>query len=79
MVALLDCYVHITYYHVYHIEENNQAVRHKHLQLDQDKLNRAKAILGAKSETETVDRALKLVVSEADIDTVLRKARSKPA
>ena len=56
---------------------SNQAVRHTHLQLDQDKLNRAKAILGAKSETETVDRALKLVVSEADIDTVLRKAKSK--
>ena len=56
---------------------SNQAVRHKHLQLDQDKLNRAKAILGAKSETETVDRALKLVVSEADIDTTLRKVRRK--
>jgi hypothetical protein len=53
------------------------ALRHKHLQLDQRKLNRVKAVLGAKTETEALDRALDLVVTEADLDTALRKARGK--
>jgi len=53
------------------------SVRHKHLQLDQGKLDRAKRILGAKTETEALDRALSIVVSEADIDTTLRKIRGK--
>jgi hypothetical protein len=53
------------------------ALRHKHLQLDQGKLDRAKVILGAKTETEAVDRALKLVVSEAHIDRALRRVAGK--
>jgi hypothetical protein len=53
------------------------SVRHKHLQLDQGKLDRARRILGAKTETEALDRALSIVVSEADIDTTLRKIRGK--
>ncbi len=53
------------------------SLRHKHLQLDQGKLNRARRILGAKTETETLERALDLVVSEAEIDTALRRARGK--
>lgn len=52
-------------------------LRHKHLQIDQDNLDRAKAILGARTETEAIERALKLVVSEADIDASLRKAGRK--
>lgn len=53
------------------------SLRHKHVQLDQGKLNRARRILGAKTETEALDRALDLVVSEAEIDTALRKARGR--
>ena len=53
------------------------SLRHKHVQLDQGKLNRARRILGAKTETEALDRALNVVVSEAQIDTTLRKARGK--
>jgi len=52
-------------------------VRHKHVQLDQGKLDRAKRVLGAQTETETLDRALDLVVSEAHIDRALRSARGK--
>ncbi len=52
-------------------------LRHKHLQLDQGKLNRAKRILGARTETEALDRALSIVVSEADIDRTLRKMRGR--
>jgi hypothetical protein len=53
------------------------SLRHKHLQLDQEKLDRARRILGAKTETETLDRALSIVVREADIDKALRKVRGK--
>ena len=53
------------------------AFRHKHVLLDQRKLDRARRALGARTETETLDRALDLVVSEADIDRVLRAARGK--
>jgi hypothetical protein len=53
------------------------SLRHKHLQLDQGKLDRARRILGAKTETEALDRALSIVVSEADIDKTLSKVRGK--
>jgi len=53
------------------------ALRRKHVQLDQEKLNRAKHILGAKTETEALDRALDIVVAEAEIDAVLKEARGK--
>lgn len=52
-------------------------LRHKHVQLDQRKLNKVRRILGARTETEALDRALNIVVSEADIDTALRKARGR--
>ncbi|MGH7319374.1 MAG: hypothetical protein ACRELA_07075, partial [Candidatus Rokuibacteriota bacterium] len=50
-------------------------VRHKHVQLDQRKLERARRALGARTETETLERALDLVLAEADIDAALRRAR----
>lgn len=53
------------------------AIRHKHLQIDQGQLDRAKTILGVKTETEAVDRALRLVVTEAEIDAALRRAAGK--
>lgn len=53
------------------------AFRHKHLQLDQDKLDQAKRILGANTETEALDRALGIVVSEAEVDRALKKVRGK--
>ena len=53
------------------------ALRHKHVQLDQQKLDRARRALGARTERETLDRALDLVVTEADIDRALRVVRGK--
>ena len=53
------------------------SLRHKHVQLDQGKLNRAREILRAKTETEALGRALDIVVSEAEIDTALKKVRGK--
>ncbi len=55
----------------------NSSLRHKNVQLNQHKLNRALRVLGAKTETEALDRALSVVVNEDKIDTALRKARGK--
>ena len=55
----------------------NSSLRHKHVQLDQHKLDRALRVLGVKTETEALDRAPSVVVSEDKIDTALRKARGK--
>ena len=49
------------------------SVRHKHIRIDQAKLDRARKILATGTETETLDRALTLVVSEAEIDAALRQ------
>ena len=53
------------------------ALRHKHVRLDQVKLRKARRILEADTDTETLDRALELVVSEAGIDAALRRVRGK--
>jgi len=52
-------------------------LRHKHVRIDQVKLDRAKKVLEANTETEALDRALDLVVAEAGIDEALRGARAK--
>ena len=52
-------------------------LRHKHVRIDQVKLEKAKQVLEAKTETETLDRALNLVVSEGEIDAVLRAVGGK--
>ena len=53
------------------------SIRHKHVRIDQTKLDKAKKVLAAVTETETLDRALMLVVSEADINAALRQAGGK--
>ena len=53
------------------------SIRHKHLRIDQAKLDKARKVLAASTETETLDRALTLVVSEADIDAALRQMAGK--
>ena len=52
-------------------------IRHKHLQIDQGKLTRAKAVLNAKTETETIERALSLVVDEYELDQPLKRAKGR--
>jgi hypothetical protein len=54
-----------------------RGLRHKYVQLDQRKLDRARRVLGARTETDTLARALDLVVAEADIDRSLRSVRGK--
>ena len=41
-------------------------VRHKHFRLDANKIRRAQRVLGARTETETIDRALDEVISERE-------------
>ena len=53
------------------------AFRHKHVRIDQAKLDRARKVLRASTDTEALDRALMIVVSEADIDAALRKTAGK--
>lgn len=53
------------------------AFRHKHVRIDQLKLDKARQILEAETETETLDRALSVVVAEAGIDASLRRAKGK--
>ena len=51
------------------------AVRHKHLKIDQTKIDRARRVLGAKTEQETVERALDLAIAEEPILQAHRKVR----
>jgi hypothetical protein len=53
------------------------SVRHKHIRIDQVKLDKARRVLAAATETETLDRALTLVVSESEVDAVLREVSRK--
>ena len=52
-------------------------IRHKHLQLDQFKLTRAKDVLGAKTETEAIERALSFVVDESELNQVLKRSKGR--
>lgn len=53
------------------------AVHHKRVPVDPGKLGRARTILGAQSDTEALNRALDMVVAEAEIDSSLRKVRGR--
>ena len=55
----------------------NRAMRHKHVRIDQVKLRKARKVLDAPTDTETLDRALSLVVAEAEVDAALRRAKGK--
>lgn len=50
--------------------------RHKHLKLDQSKIDRAKKLLGAKTEQDTIEQALDFVLSEEPILKVHRRVRA---
>lgn len=50
--------------------------RHKHLKLDQTKIDRAKKLLQAKTEQETIERALDLVLGEEPIVRAHRRVKA---
>lgn len=51
-------------------------IRHKHLKLDQTKIDRAKKLLRTKTEQETIERALDLVIGEEPILKAHRSLRA---
>jgi hypothetical protein len=53
------------------------ARKSKHLVLNQAKLTKAQRVLGAKTETETIERALEQIISEAAKDRRLWVATEK--
>jgi hypothetical protein len=48
------------------INNTSSRRRNKHLILDQTKLKKAQKVLGAKTETEAIERALESVLDEAE-------------
>ena len=52
-------------------------IRHKHLKLDQKKIDEAKTYLGVKTEAEAIDRALEFLIAEKTINSALRKMKGK--
>ncbi len=53
----------------------NMSIRHKHLKLDQGKIDRARHLLGVRTEQETLERALDVLLAEEPILKALRKAK----
>ena len=52
-------------------------LRRKHYYLNENKIRRAKAILGAKTETKTIDAALDLIVFRKEILKSLEKVAGR--
>jgi hypothetical protein len=50
---------------------------HKHFQLDAAKIRRAKKVLQAKTETETIERALDLAIEEHERNRRLVEANER--
>lgn len=50
---------------------------HKHFRLDEGKLKRAQKVLAAATETETVERALDLAISEYERNRIVEQAHRK--
>jgi len=48
-------------------ENVNMPVRHKHLKLEQKKIDRARRLLGTATERETLERALDIILAEERI------------
>jgi hypothetical protein len=48
------------------------SLKHKHLVLDQRKINAAKRYFGVQSEQQAIDKALSLLVEEQRLNKILR-------
>lgn len=51
-----------------------RATTHKHFKLDSGKIRRAQKVLRAKTETETIERALDAVLAEHERNQLVAKA-----
>lgn len=52
-------------------------IAHKHFRLNTTKIKRAQRLLKARTETETIDRALDSVIVEHERDRLTREANSR--
>jgi hypothetical protein len=52
-------------------------VSHKHFQLDNLKIRRAQKVLRAKTETETIERALDAVIAEDERNRLANEAHER--
>ncbi len=52
-------------------------IAHKHFRLDAAKIKRAQRLLKARTETETVDRALDVVIAEHERTRLTREANER--
>jgi hypothetical protein len=50
---------------------------HKHFQLDAVKIKRAQKVLGAATETETIERALDLAIAEQERNRLTQEAHER--
>jgi Arc/MetJ family transcription regulator len=50
---------------------------HKHFRLDSAKIRRAQRVLGVRTETEAVERALDLVISEHESNRLAEQAHER--
>lgn len=54
-----------------------RGVRHKHVRLNQRKLDRVKSVLKTATETEALDKAMDFVLAEEEILKMLRRIKGK--
>ncbi len=52
-------------------------IAHKHFRLDVAKIKRAQRLLKARTETDTLDRALDVVIAEHERDRLTREANER--
>jgi hypothetical protein len=52
-------------------------VRQKPQRVSQEKLDRLKTLLGVQSDSEAIEQAIDLVLTEEDIKSTLRKVKGK--
>jgi hypothetical protein len=53
------------------------AFKHKHLRLDQKKIDFAKRYFGVASEQEAIDRALSLLIEEQQVLTAMKPLKGR--
>ena len=51
--------------------------KHKHVVLDQSKLDRARRALNTRTDRETIERALDVVLTDKQLDALLRRVGGK--
>jgi hypothetical protein len=54
-------------------DRSKSNIRRKNLNIDQEKLDRARSLLGAETETETVDRALSALLLREELIAGVRE------